>query len=157
MGYSKRLVYSQDDQIKAFVDCAVKYKSDSDLIYNCTKSPGVFIPSVVPWGTLWREAQGRYVFHGQYEIILRPEFFWKVGGDCNNQLTAFLAVIFQNDLDLSGVEIVLARQKDERLFGHIFLSVDGYSLDALPGVPPNNWAYHEFEKYSIKDFYECSL
>lgn len=78
----------------------------------------------------------RYILEAG-EQILRPAFFWKIGGDCDDQFIFYLALYLFLGYSPNQLFVVEARDEDSEFYSHIFLAVrdeadDMIYLDVLP-------------------------
>lgn len=132
----EKFVYNNADHLRLFKNKAWEYRNDWNYIL-----PRLSVKEILPFMiSKYRLVEG--------EQIIRPIHFYKVGGDCDNQLVFLLAYFY----------FVFGREVEKDLYfvtvdfhngmSHIFLEFknndDTISFDALP--PKYNYTQNDIDK-----------
>jgi len=128
------------------------------FIINYQKDFGkIYFPGPSP-ENLWMFAQSKYLLETE-EQLLRPFYFYLIGGDCDDQ-TIFLgaALLYYGYAPIEDI-IIVESGYEKGHYPHVFLSViiqsNGpdkllFTLDALPGLKFGQrsgkyYVYHELK------------
>jgi len=118
-------VNSESEQLKLFVNLAVKYQDDwNELINYFSDFEEIFKFTIAKYT---RE---------EGEQILRPKYYYQVGGDCDDQFIFLTSLLLWFGIRPENIYLALASWNNGETFEHVYAMFKQnraiYSLDALP-------------------------
>jgi hypothetical protein len=134
-------VYTPFQQVREFCRFAKKYSSD----YN-QKPLSKYLDADLY--DVWKTVQDKYLLE-QGEQILRPFYFFQVGGDCDDQCIALTSLFLAVGCSPHNIFICEAKERaSDEHYCHIFCAIADPKggviwLDALPESKYNQLDYPE--------------
>lgn len=134
MAYKIINLNTNREVLKVIKEMAYTYKSDvSNYII-----PYENTTALLTW--LFNYCLPKYVLV-EGEQIIRPKFFIKIGGDCDNICLYILAVLYYYRPDLIPLTSFVEATANGDNYDHLFLSVDGIWIDPVPPIKYLNERY----------------